>query len=131
MASASGQISKEELVSRLGSLMPSRVAKNVAENMFKAPQAKAKRVMLYDMKPAERNLVSFPLEQLREAGVEVPKMGKDAIFVSTGPDNGQLINKDKETVAFRFRGNDIICSINGSAPIKLGMQGGKRTAEYM
>jgi hypothetical protein len=131
MASASRGISKEELVSRLGGLMPSRVARKVADNVFKAPRERAKRIMLYDMKPAQRKLITFPLEQLRGAGVKVPTMGKDAIFVSSGPDNGQLINKNEESVAFRFRGNDIICSVNGSQPIKLGMRGGKRTAEYV
>jgi hypothetical protein len=132
MAQASRETAKKELASRLQGLMPSRTAERVAQKpIFQAPRHRAMRTMLYDMGKGERELVSFPLEQLKAAGVEVPKMGKDAVFVSSGPDNGQLINKSKESVAFRFRGNEIICSVNGSAPIKIGLKGGNRVAGYV
>lgn len=132
MASASREIPKGELASRLEGLMPSKVAQKVAQNnLFRVPRQNVKRILLSDMEPKQRKLVTFPLEELKGAGVEVPRMGKKAVFISSGPENGQLINKTKESVAFRLRGKDIICSVNGSAPIKLGLKGGKRNAEYL
>ncbi len=122
---------RENLASELSRLMPSRVAEKVVERLTNEVSTKAKRVMLYDMGAKERALILFPLEELKAAGVDVPEMGKDAVFVSTGPGNGELINKNKENVAFRFRGNEIVCSVKGSAPIKLGLKRGKRVAEYM
>jgi carbamoylphosphate synthase small subunit len=130
---ASSRLSKEKsLASRLRELMPSKVADGVEKNLSSAKISRqAKRAMLYDMSAKERELILFPLRELEAAGVDVPKMGKDAIFLSTGPGNGELVNKGRESVAFRFRGSEIICSVRGSAPIRLGLKRGKRVVEHM
>ncbi|MCP4647291.1 MAG: hypothetical protein GY852_06060 [bacterium] len=107
--------------SRLEGLLP--VKDNAMLNRLAgAKRVQAKRTPLYNMDNEQKEAVLFPLKFLKEMGVEVPEMGDKAIFVTTGPNNGQLESKNG-TFSFVLRGSDILYSINGGPRKKMNKRG--------
>ena|GEM_PF-5673196 len=109
--------------SKLKGLLPIKdnaVLKRLAN--AKMSKTQARRIPLYNMNAGEREALLFPLKALEEMGVEVPKMDEKSIFVTTGPNNGQLESKEG-TFSFVFSGSDILYSINGGPRKKMNKRG--------
>jgi len=107
--------------SRLKGLLP--VKDNaVLQRLASAKRVQAKRTPLYNLNNAQRETVLFPLKFLKEMGVEVPEMNDKAIFVTTGPNNGQLESKEG-TFSFVLSGSSILYSINGGPRKKMTKRG--------
>lgn len=107
--------------SRLEGLLPVK-DEGVLKRLASAKHVQAKRTPLYNMNNEQRKTLLFPLNVLEEMGVDVPKMDEKAIFVTTGPNNGQLESKDG-TFSFVLRGTDILYSINGGPRKKMNKRG--------
>lgn len=107
--------------SRLKGVLPVRdeqMLKRIVE--AKLERVRAKRIPLYEMNKSEQEIVKFPLELLREKGVDVPEIDKETVCITTGPNNMELANKKGEVVSLTLTGNKIAYSINGSPRKEMG-----------
>lgn len=107
---------------------PEKSRKNINEGEYLktlglAKKGMEKRIPLNEMKPKEREMLLFPANFLEGRGVEVPKFGKESIFVTTGPNNGKFLNGKGETFSFVLSGNEILYSINDSPRESISRKG--------
>jgi hypothetical protein len=114
-------MSKEKTISRLGGILPVK-DEQMLERIVAAKlnRVRAKRIPLYEMDRNEQKIVLFPLELLGEKGVDVPKMDKETMCITTGPNNIELANKKRDVVSLTLTGNKIAYSINGSPRREMG-----------
>ncbi len=104
--------------SRLHGLTPS--LRNINKRLRVAKLSHAeKRMPLMDLNPKIREHVSYFLTLLEREGAAIPKLDKDTMFISTGPNNWEVVDKKGNTASVIFSGTSLLVSINGSPRKKM------------
>lgn len=97
--------------------------KKILGNLGYAKRSMGNRIALNDdnrlTEEEIKKLLDFPANFLAKKGEDIPKFDTTSILVTTGPNNGKLINKNGEELSYVFSGNAILYSINDSPRKKI------------